>query len=595
MSVQSPNPPRPDTAEWTYEDEIDLRQYVDVVINWWSEIVAIAVVAAGLAGVAVLLLAQMNVPAYEATASAVIARVSSNVTFDERFQTTTDGSGATTESARRAALVNLVGSAAVAEAVIADLGDMLTPEQQNPARLLNQVEAEIAPSADNRTPSDVIRITVTAVTPEKASAIANSWMRNYVDQVNAIYGQVPPELMASVQNELIVAESDFENTQRQLEAFIAASKIQMLTRQIQTQQALLDTLRQGRIDAELAVVRQDLRTRQDLFEQLSSAETAPALALISEQTRRNVTAITAAYARQEQVAQLLVQANALAEQLRQGGVDGTSGLALQLLKAQVFAPNSPVITEGSPPSDSEVPPATVVMPSTLQFNVDATTTPQTAEAQLADVEGLIAALELTQSQLSARIDDLAATVAADDAYQFLEQLRADAFTASATLPDDGAQAAEPGGISDAILQSYADLFSIGTLSELARTTDAQTDEVLARISELETSIQQLNAELEAERAQERQLTQKRDLAWNAYDTLSNKIVELNLERTASNSEVRMGAPATPPNNPVEGQSPIMAAAIGGILGLLFGLFYAFVANYMGKQPFLRRRAAATAA
>ncbi|MEZ4558260.1 MAG: hypothetical protein R2854_17805 [Caldilineaceae bacterium] len=194
---------------------------------------------------------------YKATASAVIARVSSNVTFDERFQTTTDGSGATTESARRAALVNLVGSAAVAEAVIADLGDMLTPEQQNPARLLNQVEAEIAPSADNRTPSDVIRITVTAVTPEKASAIANSWMRNYVDQVNAIYGQVPPELMASVQNELIVAESDFENTQRQLEAFIAASKIQMLTRQIQTQQALLDTLRQGRIDAELAVVRQD--------------------------------------------------------------------------------------------------------------------------------------------------------------------------------------------------------------------------------------------------------------------------------------------------------------------------------------------------
>ncbi|MEZ4613609.1 MAG: hypothetical protein R2838_25775 [Caldilineaceae bacterium] len=123
-------------------------------------------------------------------------------------------------------------------------------------------------------------------------------MRNYVDQVNAIYGQVPPELMASVQNELIVAESDFENTQRQLEAFIAASKIQMLAcRRIQTQQAaLLDTLRQGRIDAELAVVRQDLRRVRMLFEQLSSAETAPALALISEQTRRNVTAITAAYA-----------------------------------------------------------------------------------------------------------------------------------------------------------------------------------------------------------------------------------------------------------------------------------------------------------
>ena len=594
MSVQSPNPPNPDLADWTYDDEIDLRQYLDVTFQWWREIVTFAVVGAVLAGMAVFLFSRIGEPTYKATASAVIARVSSNVTFDERFQTTTDGSGATTETARRAALVNLVNSAAVADAVIADLGDMLTPEQQNPARLLNQVTADIAPSSDSRTPSDIIRITVTAITPEKASAIANSWMRNYVDQVNAIYGQVPEELMASVQNELMVAEDDFENTQRQLEAFIAASKIQMLTRQIQTQQALLDTLRQGRIDAELAVVRQDLRTRQDLFEQLSMAETAPALALISEQTRQNVTAITAAYARQEQVAQLLVQANALAEQLRQGGGDGTSGLALDLLKAQVFAPDSAVITPGSPPADSEVPPATVVMPSTLQFNVDAAP-PQTAEAQLADVEGLIAALELTQSQLSARIDDLAATVAADDAYQFLDQVQADAFTGSTTLPDGATAAAQTGGISDAILQSYADLFSIGTLSELARTTDTQTDEVLARISELESSIQQLNAELEAERARERQLTQKRDLAWNAYDTLSNKIVELNLERTASNSEVRMGAPATPPNNPVEGQSPIMAAAIGGVLGLLFGLFYAFVANYMGKQPFLRRRAGATAA
>ena len=46
MSVQRPNPPNPDLADWTYDDEIDLRQYVDVTFKWWREIVTFAVVGA---------------------------------------------------------------------------------------------------------------------------------------------------------------------------------------------------------------------------------------------------------------------------------------------------------------------------------------------------------------------------------------------------------------------------------------------------------------------------------------------------------------------------------------------------------------------
>ena len=102
-------------------------------------------------------------------------------------------------------------------------------------------------------------------------------------------------------------------------------------------------------------------------------------------------------------------------------------------------------------------------------------------------------------------------------------------------------------------------------------------------------IQTLTAQREAETARELQLTQTRDLAWSTFNTLSSKVVELNLARTAANSEVRLGAPAVTPVEPVRGQSLVTATALGGMMGLLLGVALAFGANYMGREPFLRRQ------
>ena len=68
-----------------YDDEIDLRIYFDILIRWWREIVLITVLSALVAGGAVFALSQLQQAQYTATATAVIARVSSDVNFDQRF------------------------------------------------------------------------------------------------------------------------------------------------------------------------------------------------------------------------------------------------------------------------------------------------------------------------------------------------------------------------------------------------------------------------------------------------------------------------------------------------------------------------------
>ena len=48
------------------------------------------------------------------------------------------------------------------------------------------------------------------------------------------------------------------------------------------------------------------------------------------------------------------------------------------------------------------------------------------------------------------------------------------------------------------------------------------------------------------------------------------MAELAPARTASNSKVRLGAPAVEPVDPVRGQSLVITAVLGGIIDLLLG-------------------------
>ena len=467
MTVQTKEQPR---DAWAAEDEIDLRQYLDVLIRWWREIVAITLGAVVLAAVGILLMRLVLPPKYEASADVAIVRTVSDVNFDERFRTNPEQLGVDTISlsARRSALLGLVATGTIAHEVIEQLGDTLSTSEKNPAKLLEMVEAQLANTGSTPGDSDLIRITIAANDPDKAAAIANAWAPIFVRTVNTIYGQVPNEVLASIQAELNTAEQSYLANQAKLETFIATNRVDALTN--------LVAVLQKRVNQEVLLQEAFLNQWQEAQEQLATAR-------------------------------------ALRVQVEQGGDGATrsSMAAVQILKMSAYG----------------------MAPENLQIEVrDLPEVNQ--QALLTDIDGLITSLDQ-------RLKDLALAI---------------------------------GSRSDTLNQ--------------AEGAATQTDSTSVQDPTAGLAYQQLRdakAQLEAETARQQQLIQQRDLSWETYKTLSNKVAELNLTRAAASSDVRFGAPAVPSVNSVQRINLVLGLVIGGTFGLFLAVLYAFLVDYLGKTPF----------
>jgi len=431
--------------------------------------VAITLAFVVLTAVAIIIMRLILPAQYEASADVAIVRTVSDVNFDERFRTNAEELGVDTASlsARRSALLGLVATGAIAQEVITELGDTLSEKEQNPAALLEMVETELASVDGTIGASDLIRIKITANDSEKAAEIANAWARIYVRTVNTIYGQVPDEVLNSIETELTTAEQQYLASQSKLETLISTNRIDELSS--------LVTVLQQRINQEVSLQQAYLLQWQQTQEQLNTVR-------------------------------------ALRTQVEQGG-DGAARsnmAALQILKISVYG-RSP-----------------------MELQVEVRDLPDVNQAaMLADLEGL------TQS-LEQRLVDLDAQIAAG--------------------------------------------------RTVLGSEEAAAPEITTVLAELRTS----KAQLETETAKQLQLTQQRDLHWGTYKTLSSKVAELNLTRAAASSEVRFGAPAVAPVDAVESISSVLAVVASGIVGLMLAIFYAFLAHYLGKTPFLVSRQAVEA-
>lgn len=577
-----------------YEDEIDLRVYIDTLIAWWKEITLFAIVSALAAGLAVIGLRIVQTPSYEASATVVIASLISDVTLDDRFQTLSDdtgGSGAvTTSPSRRGSLVGLVKNSAIAEATIAELGSLLDEKEQDPARLMADIEAEAVPGPDARTPSDLIRISATADSPEKAQAIANAWAENYVKTANQIYSRIPDSMVGAVSDELEQANTRYAQTQENLEQFMIENRIGQLSRAIDERQTLVDDLQAKKlaiIQTQLNLQQREQELRFALFDKLHAAEVNSTMAVLDEQVARNQQDLAWLDEEHRRIERFRDRAQVLREQIEATGdaaVD-SNALAIEMLKGQLYAAIGPVSLDvtayGSQVVDGER---------------------LSARDQAEDMAGLVLALDAYMERLDQEIEDASETLLSGEKIAYLDRIAVDELTLPALLAQDAATesentVADRGPLSVAISDMYAALFSSNNLADteknsaLAVTTAAFSDE----IGQLEEEIQQLRSELEAERSRERQLVQQRDLAWNAYDTVAKKLTELNLERIAINSIVRMGGLAPTPARPLRSISLRMAVPLAGMVGLMAGVFFAFLASYLGKEPFLGRSRSASAA
>ena len=246
MSVNTAQEPSK-IGQWESAGDTDLTPYLAVFRRRWLEIAVITFASILVTAGAVWLYRQITPPVYESTATAAIVRTSTDVRFDERFTTSSDQPNLDVNS-RRAALVALVNSASIAQQVIGELGDQLPTELREPGELLRAVKGGMA-TGSRTGQSDLINITVRAQSPETAAAIANAWAKAYVQQVNSVYGQVPDDMLGSVEAQLVRAQDTYAKAQAGLEGYLATSKLDSLVRQSDVLSQTVTTLQASKVAA----------------------------------------------------------------------------------------------------------------------------------------------------------------------------------------------------------------------------------------------------------------------------------------------------------------------------------------------------------
>ena len=185
------------------EDEVDLREYINVLLRHWKLIVSITVIVVFVAGLMSFLLPST----YEAKATVLI----------------TEGDQKT--------LIALVKSPHVVIQVIEKLGNKLEPKELRIANMLDKVQV--------RETGNFIEISVESSDPQKATAIANAWAESYQSYTDSLYKSVPqsPE---ELQVQANAVRKEYEEKQKAWENFIGDNRIDELSHQIADKELLCD-------------------------------------------------------------------------------------------------------------------------------------------------------------------------------------------------------------------------------------------------------------------------------------------------------------------------------------------------------------------
>ena len=474
-----------------YEEEIDLRVYIDVLLRRRRLIITLAL---GMAVVA-MIVSFLLPPTYEAQAALSVAPRRSNITLTEDFVLSEEEISQLSANQRAEALTEIARSLKVAQAVL-DTYPNLDGEDATANSMVNRIEVS--------TKNDLLLITASADGPQKAADLATAWAEATKDQINEVY-TFDTEIVGEIEAEMSDAWTEYLAAQEALETFLSESNLSALESRIKVVERLLE------------------RYEQTLAENQAAGYTQP---LVAQNDR-----LATLYAQINQIDQHLTHARALKQQMIEDPSSlqawGTS-LAYIELNTQAFSSVAP-----SPQTDSTGERTTVVRLDAgaapiLQLNLDGT--PPTLT--LAEIEQLIAALETMKTDVEEQATAL---------HQQLGQLE----TATASPAEE---------------------------SVLQQQVEALTEELSS-----------LQSRLEAQEAREEQLTEVRDVSWTTYKSLSNKQREIRVQESVAASEARLAFEAMPPATP-SAPSKKLNTAVAGALGLMLGIFGAFMVEYLVPEP-----------
>lgn len=437
-----------------YEEEIDLRPYIQAVVGKWIWVVGTAVLAAGIGFVATLLVP----PTYKAETAVAIVRTRTDITFDPRI-VTEDEAFARDQSARRSALVALVTSTDVIEAVLADVGDQLDPDQRRVPTLRRMVNTSSS--------GDLIQIQVSHSNPQTAALLANSWGQQYERHINQLYSGSRGDGLATLATQVAQARSRYEVAQAALEQFTRANQLAALPLEIASLEAVL----------------------ADYYGLLASVQANPV------QLSHKV--LAQHYTDLQQIESWLLAAQSLRQQVAASNASGArvaNQVSFTALHSQIYSSM----------------PLSVTVPVEIQVVLSEETA-----VSPADVDNLITVLE---------------------------QRRQDTLTAIEALQ------------ANLILAELLVVVRAAEERPLASTVDTLSQQIAA-----------LQAELVAQEAEQSDLVEAREVAWETYQSLIRKQVETEIAAQTLGSEVRVASRAALPDRS-SGQSGLVNTAVAGALG-----------------------------
>lgn len=153
------------------EEEIDLRQYVAVLIKYWYWIVGLAIVAA----VVAFGISSFTPPTYQATALVTATQPRYQLQFDPRFQNIPDWN-----------IPTLLQGQYRTYPTLATSDDLLQRVADQSGRSLSSLRGAVQATAGSD-PS-LLSLTVKGDNTEEVAKVANAWAEIFVATTNALYG-----------------------------------------------------------------------------------------------------------------------------------------------------------------------------------------------------------------------------------------------------------------------------------------------------------------------------------------------------------------------------------------------------------------------
>jgi len=525
--------------EEEYNISDNLGRLIEVFLRQWQLILAMTLIAGITAGAASLLLTKE----YQASVLLASTKSASTVSYEPSIITLVEEQLLRGVSkARLQSYVNLVKNPLIAQEVLDKMGDQLDEQYRSVEKLLNSVEGELIRE------SDTIEITITYSDPELAAQIVNEWAKVYMTHINNVYLESGSgEVYSSIKVKLDESKGNYNSAQRELEEFIAINQQEEYTRQIAETQLVIDQLSSIRVN------------------------------VLSQQINNLDIKLEEAYDKRRNVDQLLNNASDIRAQVSRGGggAVNSNAIALNLLKAQAFAPGTESVSRIEYVSTTELVERTesgdlIIQTSPIiQTNPNQQNSPiiqtsvinTTAEVMIDDLDGFIEVLENRRDKIDEEIDILSTQIVSDY-YTFGDEHSQPESTAAEN-------------------QAPLELIGSGQIDfNMAQLPIDQT------ILDLEKRIDDLGAKLAQETDRHDELMRARDLAWETYQTLANKEAELNVAAEIPGSVVNIASTALIPEK--DTVSTIKNTALATAMGLIIGTFTAFAIEfwwgYKGIEP-----------